>query len=82
MPVSPKVEWTETETTLDVCVTLRRQPVQGKDVSVSDAMLKINVSPFLLVLDFYDDVNAASAKTETMYGSVRIHLRKVRQTDT
>ena len=79
MPVCPKVEWTETETTLNVCVTLRR-PVQGKDVGVTDAMLKINVPPFLLVVDFYEDVDAASAKTETAYGGVKIHLRKVRQT--
>lgn len=53
--------------------------VQGKQVSVTDAMVKVNVPPYLLVVDLYGNIRAAETKIYVQHGRLDIHLTKVKK---
>ncbi|KAG1671888.1 hypothetical protein FOA52_003455 [Chlamydomonas sp. UWO 241] len=52
MPISPEWNWSETEGGLEVVVQLVKGASKSKaDVFATDAMLKVNSPPYLLILD-------------------------------
>jgi len=77
MPISPQWSWSETEAAVEVQVALPGVARDRTDVFATDCMLKVNASPYLLVLDLYAGVDdARSAATLTADG-VKFKLFKV-----
>lgn len=77
MPLTPLYEWDETDVGLEVRVKLPGATRSKSDVYATDCMVKVNCSPYLLVLDLHQEVDdTRSAATFTGDG-VRFKLFKV-----
>jgi hypothetical protein len=71
MPISPSYTWDETELALEVVVSLPGASRAKSDVFATECMLKVNSSPYLLLIDLYDEVDdSRSAATLTGDGVV------------
>ncbi|GMH44186.1 hypothetical protein BSKO_12120 [Bryopsis sp. KO-2023] len=57
MPISPDYSWEETEETITVRVLIPGICRQKPDVFFSAAVLKVNASPYFLLLDLFKDVD-------------------------
>eukprot|EP00983_Pelagomonas_calceolata_P065672 1148683-Pelagomonas_calceolata.AAC.1 len=69
MPISPSYTWEETEQALEVVVHLPGASRAKSDVFATECMLKVNSSPYLLLIDLHADVDdALSAATLTADG--------------
>lgn len=79
MPITPKYQWRETDTDVEVVVELTGVSKSASDVFATDCMLKVNTPPYLLLLDLHGFVeDTKSAATITPAG-VTFSLKKVKQ---
>ena len=77
MTVVPRVAWTENEEEVEITVEAASGRLQGKDVSATYAMLKVNAQGCVLALDLFDDVDTAKTRIEVKGGTAVAHFRKV-----
>eukprot|EP00798_Chlamydomonas_sp_ICE-L_P002202 gene2202-33760_t len=71
MPITPAFEWSETETTLEVRVQIQGAAQAKASVFATDCMVKINCSPYLLVIDLKSEVDdSRSSATLSAQGVV------------
>ena len=76
MPITPQYTWSETEN--DISITINGVPVKDQgQLLCSDCVLKVNVAPYLLLLDLFDTVAEDQSKATIKGGSVHFHLTKV-----
>ncbi|MEW5311990.1 MAG: hypothetical protein WDW38_003655 [Sanguina aurantia] len=61
MPIAPKYDWEESEDGLEVRVALSGVSKTSADVSATDVMLKVNIPPYLLILDILHEVDEAKS---------------------
>lgn len=78
MPISPKYEWQETATTLEVRVDIKGLSRAKAEVFATDALLKVNCLPYLLLLDLAHDVDDAQSAATLSTEGVTFKLVKVR----
>lgn len=77
MPIAPKYVWEETEDGLEVQVALSGISKSSADVSATDVMLKVNVPPYLLILDILHEVDEAKSVATLTGDGVSFKLVKV-----
>ena len=78
MPISPKYEWTETDATLEVRVTVPGVSRAKADVFATDAFLKVNCPPYLFALDLHANVDDSHSSATITSEGVTFKLHKVR----
>lgn len=79
MPISPKYTWTESEASVEINVELQGITKSNANIFATDAFLKVNRSPYLLLIDLYEDVDERQT-TATIDGvGVTFKLTKVRR---
>lgn len=78
MPISPKHEWQETATTLEVRVDIKGLSRSKAEVFATDALLKVNYPPYLLLLDLAHDVDDTQSAATLSADGVTFKLVKVR----
>lgn len=77
MPIAPKYVWEETEDGLEVQVALSGVSKSSADVSATDVMLKVNVPPYLLIIDILHEVDEAKSVATLNGEGVSFKLVKV-----
>jgi len=78
MPITPSYSWSETEKYLRIEATLTSAvDLSSAEFTCTDAFLKINSSPYLLLIDFKHPVNAAKATTTLQKPLVKFKIPKV-----
>lgn len=78
MPLAPKYEWEQTDSTVEVRAHVLGANKSKADVLFTDAVLKVNCPPYLLVLDLHDDVDDAKSSAVVSSSGVTFRLVKVR----
>lgn len=73
----PQLDWTETETDVNLIVCLNKASMKGVDIEVTDAFVKVNVAPYLLALDLFGNIDSAKASVELVDGKLNFVLPKV-----
>ena len=78
MPITPGYKWSQTKTAVEVVVELHGSGRGEVDVYASDLVLKINFSPYLLLLDLCAAVDPHSSVAAFQDGCLIVTLNKVR----
>lgn len=79
MPISPKYTWSETEATVEVHVELPGVSKSNANIFATDALLKVNRSPYLLLIDLHKDVDDSQIIATIDATGVTFKLVKVRR---
>lgn len=77
MPISPLYEWSESDTSVEVRVSLQGAAKLKADVFATDSLLKINCPPYLLMLDLYGIVDESKTVVTLSADGVTFRLVKV-----
>ncbi len=78
MPITPQYEWDESEQVVEVRVSLPGASKSKSDVFATDCMVKVNLAPYLLVLDLSGEVDPTrTIATFTTPSGVTFRLFKV-----
>lgn len=77
MPISPTYEWEQTEVGLEVRVALPSASRNQRDVFATECLLKVNATPYLLVLDLWGEVDDARSAATLTHNGVNFKLYKV-----
>ena len=74
MPITPKIDWNETDESLEVVVHVA---AGGKaDVFATDCLLKVNAPPYLLITDLYGFVDESRTVASIATGTITFRLTK------
>lgn len=74
MPIVPKIDWRETDDSLEVNVHVA---AGGKaDVFATDCLLKVNAPPYLLIADLYGFVDESHTVASISSGCITFRLTK------
>jgi hypothetical protein len=77
MPITPTFRWEESDDTVDVVVTLPGASRSRSDVFATDCLLKVNLAPYLLLLDLAGEVDGTrTVATFTAQEGVHFKLHK------
>jgi dyslexia susceptibility 1 candidate gene 1 protein len=79
MPIQPHYVWQETETTLEVRVDIKGVTGAKAEVFATDALLKVNCPPYLLVLDLQHEVDDTHSSATLSTEGVHFKLVKARR---
>lgn len=74
MPIAPKYEWEETDSTIEVRVFFHAG--SKADVFATDCLLKVNAPPYLLIADLYGHVDESQTVASIATGCITFRLTK------
>ncbi|GAB9465922.1 hypothetical protein Gpo141_00003308 [Globisporangium polare] len=77
MPLTPRFTWEQDAASLALAVALPGGALRNADIYVSDLVVKVNSAPYVLLLDLFALVDAASAAVvKAQDGTLRLTLQK------
>ena len=77
MPAALAYTWTQTDSTLQVCVQLRGAERRRPEIQTTSVHLQLNSPPHLLVLDLYSSIVVEDSSVRLDSDGVTFNLRKV-----
>eukprot|EP00903_Cladosiphon_okamuranus_P008736 g8368.t1 len=76
MPLTAKYTWVESQTTVQLQVPLKGQPISKVDVFATECYLKVSFPPYLLELDLDGCIDSMQPRARVENGTLMIKARK------
>ena len=80
MPLSARYEWEESESELRLSVPLKGTKPAAVDIYATQALLKINFAPYLVVLDLFKEIEDTTCQAKVANGVLSVRMQKLQRT--